>query len=106
MNYYKVNRDLIPYMEKLHEEKGMSFSITDKGEQTFLHTPLSGNAYHRMVKVARCIRTEQEEKLPFPILTAETASNAKKKKKVLKKYGTRTYVLPHLEASRYDYDEG
>ena len=97
MNKFKVNEALIPYLEKLHDSKGITCHVLYDNGTCYMRTPLSGNAFHRQVKVARCQKKEKEEGLLVPILTAETAADERKKKRVLLKYGTRTYILPEQE---------
>ena len=97
MKRFKVNAALIPYLEKLHEKKGVKCHVLFENDTCYMETPLSGNAFHRKVKIARCQKREREEGLLVPILTAETAANERKKKRVLLKYGTRTYILPSKE---------
>ena len=97
MKRFKVNEALIPYLEQLHDKKGIKCHVLFENGTWYVESSLSGNEFHRKVKIARCQKKEKEEGLPIPILTAETAADERKKKQVLLKYGTRTYVLPAQE---------
>ena len=61
MKRFKVNAALIPYLEKLHEKKGVKCHVLFENGTCYMETPLSGNAFHRKVKIARCQKREREE---------------------------------------------
>ena len=65
MNKFKVNEALIPYLKKLHDRKGITCQVLYDNGTCYMRTPLSGNAFHRQVKVARCQKKEKEEMVDY-----------------------------------------
>lgn len=91
MRTFNVSKKILPYMTGLLQEKGKTFCLLKQGTKITLD--MSGNEFHKIVEISRCRYLEDRDNLSFPVLRPCLMHDSRKKREILEKYNSRSFIL-------------